>query len=208
MPAQLLSVNVSAARTVELDGAPISTGIYKEPVTGRVAVRGINIAGDDQGNRAVHGGPYRAAYAYADEDYRWWEGELKRPMMPGLFGENLTVRGLDVSGARIGEQWQIGTTLFEVTSPRVPCSRLAMKLADLTIVKTFARALRPGAYLRILTEGMIAADDPIAIVHRPEHALSVARMAEIVLFDHASARELLVPQIPPRWREWVEERAS
>jgi MOSC domain-containing protein YiiM len=204
---ELISVNVSAIKSVVIDGKSITTGIFKEPVSGRIALRGVNVGGDDQADRSVHGGPDRAAYVYAAEDYAWWEDELARALPPGTFGENLTVHGLDVSNARIGEEWQIGTALVQVTSPRVPCFKLAAKMNDPKIVKKFARALRPGAYLRIVTEGDIGAGDAITVVSRPAHDLTVATMANIVLFERARARELLVPEIPAHWRTWVEEQA-
>jgi MOSC domain-containing protein YiiM len=203
---ELISVNVSAIKSVVIDGKSITTGIFKEPVSGRIALRGVNVGGDDQADRSVHGGPDRAAYVYAAEDYAWWEDELARALPPGTFGENLTVHGLDVSNARIGEEWQIGTALVQVTSPRVPCFKLAAKMNDPKIVKKFARALRPGAYLRIVTEGDIGAGDAITVVSRPAHDLTVATMANIVLFERARARELLVPEIPARWRAWVEDQ--
>lgn len=204
---ELVSVNVSPVRTLAHDGQAVATGIDKRPVVGRIALRGVNLAGDDQADRRVHGGPDRVAYAYAAEDYRWFEAELGRALSPGSFGENLTTHGLDVSGARIGERWSIGTAVLEVTSPRVPCFKLGMKLGDPAVVKTFARALRPGAYLRIVTEGEIGAGDPIAIVSRPKHDLTVATMVNILLFEHDRARELLVADLPEKWRAWVDERA-
>ncbi len=208
MMSELISVNVSALKSLVIDGESIPTGIFKESVSGRVALRGVNVAGDDQGDRSVHGGPDRVAYAYAQEDYAWWERELGRRLTPGTFGENLTVRGLDVSNARIGEQWQIGTALVAVTSPRVPCFKLAAKMNDPKIVKKFARALRPGAYLRIVTEGEIGAGDAITVISRPDHELTVATMASIILFEHERAHELLVPEISARWRAWVRDREA
>ena len=204
---ELVSVNVSMVQTRTHDGKAVETGIDKRPIAGRLALRGVNLAGDDQADRRVHGGPDRVAYAYAAEDYRWFEAELGRALAPGSFGENLTTHGLDVSGARIGERWSIGTAVLEVTSPRVPCFKLGMKLGDPAIVKTFARALRPGAYLRIVTEGEIGAGDPISILSRPTHDLTVAAMANILLFEHDRARELLVADLPEKWRVWVDERA-
>ncbi len=204
----IVSVNISAVKSLIIDGESVPTGIFKEPVNGCVALRGVNVAGDDQGDRSVHGGPSRAAYAYAQEDYAWWEGELGRSLSPGTFGENLTVRGIDVSNARIGEQWEVGSAVVQVTSSRVPCFKLAAKMNDPTIVRKFARALRPGAYLRIVTEGEIGAGDAITVISRPRHGLTVATMAKIVLFERDRARELLVPEIPEHWRAWVEERAG
>jgi MOSC domain-containing protein YiiM len=127
-PRSIVSVNTGAVRTVERGGKRITTGIFKEPAAGRVRLRGVNLDGDDQADRGVHGGPDRAAYAYAAEDYDWWERELGRACAPGTFGENLTTRGIDVSGALIGERWRVGSAVVAVTSPRVPCYKLAMKM--------------------------------------------------------------------------------
>src|SRR5471032_1681176 len=101
---RVLSVNVSDVRTVEYNGSRVSTGIFKLPVDGRVRIDGVNLDGDDQADRENHGGPNRAAYAYADEDYAWWQSTLGRPLPPGKFGENFTLRGIDVSHALVGER--------------------------------------------------------------------------------------------------------
>src|SRR4051794_16466748 len=108
------SVNVGAVQSVEVDGRSVLTAIWKSPVDGRVALRGVNLAGDDQGDRTVHGGPDKAVYAYAREDYDWWASELGRSLEPGTFGENLTVAGLDLNASVIGERWEVGTALLEV----------------------------------------------------------------------------------------------
>ena len=208
MQAQLVSVNVSPVKTVQHGTAHVTTAIYKTPVAGRVAVRGVNLAGDEQADRAIHGGPNQVAYAYAEEDYAWWETQLNRPLPPGTFGENLTTRGLDVNGAAIGEQWRIGSCVFGVTGPRVPCSKLAMSVGDPAFVRTFARALRPGAYLSVVEEGDVGTGDAVEVLRRPQHGLTIARMAEIYLFDHPSAAELLaVAELPPDWRAWAQERS-
>ena len=131
----------------------VSTAIWKAPVEGRIAVRGVNLDGDDQADRSVHGGPDKAVYAYSIEDTRAWEAELGRELEPAAFGENLTTEGLDVSGAVLGERWRIGTTLLEVAQPRLPCFKLALRMNEPSFVKRFAQASRPGAYLRIIEEG-------------------------------------------------------
>src|SRR3954454_21636887 len=105
------SLNVGSPRSVQVDGHAVLTAIWKRPVEGRVPLRGVNLRGDDQADRTVHGGPDKAVYAYAVEDTEWWEAELGRPLGPAAFGENLTVRGLPVSEAVIGEQWAVGTAL-------------------------------------------------------------------------------------------------
>ena len=205
--ASVRSVNVAAIRTVEIDGEAVPTGIYKTPVAGRVSLHGVNLAGDDQADRQNHGGPDRVVYAYAREDYDWWSERLGRQLAPGTFGDNLTLDGIDVSGAKIGERWSVGSTMLQVTSPRVPCFKLAHVMNDNRFIKEFARALRPGAYLRVLEEGEIGAGDAAAIVEpRPTHDLSVREMARIFLFDRANVRALLAaPELPDSWRTWVLE---
>jgi MOSC domain-containing protein YiiM len=204
-----VSVNVSAARTVEYGGEHVTTGIFKQPVEGKVALRGVNLAGDDQANREVHGGPERAVYAYAEEDYGWWRERLERALNPGRFGENLTTAEIDVNGALIGERWRAGTAILQVTAPRLPCSKLAMAMDDRTFVRAFSQALRLGAYLAVVEEGEIGAGDRVEIVSRPSHELTVAGMAQIYLFDRARVHEMLVaPELPESWREWAAEHSG
>ena len=117
----LVSVNVGRPREIEWLGKRGTTAIWKAPVEGRVPVAGVNLAGDDQADRRFHGGPDKAVYAYAGEDYDWWSRELDRPLEPGTFGENLTLQGLDVTAAVVGERWAIGSALLEVAQPRTPC---------------------------------------------------------------------------------------
>ena len=122
--ARVLSVNVGRVREFDYSGRPAKSAIWKSPVAGRIAARGVNLEGDDQADRKAHGGPDKAIYAYAVEDVRWWESELRRSLPVGQFGENLTTEGIDVNGALVGERWEVGTTLLEVSEPRVPCWRL------------------------------------------------------------------------------------
>jgi MOSC domain-containing protein YiiM len=206
MEASVLSVNVARVRTVDNGGKPLRTAIGKRPVTGSLGVHALSIAGDEQADHRYHGGPERAIYAYACEDYDWWSERVGRPLAPGLFGENLTTRGLDVNGARIGERWRIGSAVVQVTAPRTPCSKLAYVMDDPRFVKTFGKALRPGAYLRVIEEGSIAAGDRAEVLSRPDHGLTVAGMANIFLFDHAAIPSALaVPELPDFLREWALE---
>jgi MOSC domain-containing protein YiiM len=207
--ASVVSVNVGLPRAVELEGRSITTAIWKQPVAGRVAVRGVNVAGDGQADRSVHGGADKAVYAYAREDTDWWEAELGRPLGDGTFGENLTVRGLDVSNALVGERWRIGTAVLEVSQPRLPCFKLGLRMGDPRFVKRFASALRPGAYLRIVREGEIRAGDQIEVMHRPAHEITIELIARAYLRDHELAPRLLeAPELPEGWREWVAKRAE
>jgi MOSC domain-containing protein YiiM len=205
----VIAVNVGRPRNVMVGDRVVSTAIWKEPVSGRVAVRGVNVVGDDQADRSVHGGPDKALYAYASEDAAWWGQRLGRELGPAPFGENLTTRGLDVSGARIGERWAIGSTLLEVRQSRMPCYKLGLRMDDPRFLRTFAQADRPGAYLAILREGDVGAGDPVEIVHRPDHDVTVALMHRALLQDHDLLSELLAaPELMPKWRAFVLERTG
>ncbi len=186
----------------------VKTGIWKRPLEGRVPVRGVNVAGDDQGDRSVHGGPDKAVYAYAREDTDWWERELGRELPHGVFGENLTLRGVDVTGALIGERWRIGSVLLEVAEPRFPCWKLGLRFGDPKMLKRFAAARRPGAYLRIAEEGELGGADEVVVVARPAHDLTIAAFAHAYLEDHSQLPRLLIPEVSEAWRDWVRDRAA
>jgi MOSC domain-containing protein YiiM len=182
---RLLSVNVGLPRVVPRGKRTARTAIWKDPVDGRVAVRMENIDGDRQADLRVHGGADKAVYAYAGEDTRFWSDALGLDLGPGAFGENLTTEGIDQTNAVIGEHWAIGTTLLEVCQPRFPCFKLGLRFGDPQMLKRFALARRPGAYLRVIEEGEIGAGDAIDVVHRPDHEVTIALVNEAVLHDHA-----------------------
>src|ERR1700745_197388 len=125
--ATVLSVNVGQTRECDYAGRHAKSAIGKSPVAGRIAARGVNLEGDDQADRKAHGGPDKSVYAYAIEDYRWWEEKLGRSRQYGEFGENLTTEGVAVNDARVGERWAIGTAVFEVSEPRIPCWRVVVR---------------------------------------------------------------------------------
>jgi len=203
---RLVSVNVGRPRTIDWQSATVTSGIWKHPINGRVAVQGVNLTGDDQADRRAHGGPDKAVYAYAVSDYRFWELELGIAHEPGLFGENLTIDGLDVSGALIGERWLIGSAIFEVSQPRVPCYKLGIRLEDPAFPRRFAPAGRPGAYLRIVREGSVAAGDQVSVIHRPDHEVTVAFVARAYHVDRSLVPRLLeVPELSSSWRDWAEK---
>lgn len=204
----VLSVNVGTPRLVRIGRRTVKTAIYKHPVEGPVALRDHGVEGDRQANPSVHGGPEKAAYAYAIEDYRWWESELGRELEPGTFGENLTLAGIDVSGALVGERWRIGDAVVEVSEPRQPCSKLGRRMEDPRFVKRFARALRPGAYLRIVEEGTIAAGEAVEILARPDHSVSMRLMSRIALGERELIPRLREAEaLGERWRELAGEAA-
>ena len=208
MSGRLLSVNVAEMREIPRRGRMVKTGIWKLPVEGRVAVRGVNVDGDRQADLRVHGGEFQALYAYAREDYDWWQAELGRELEPGTFGENLTLAGVEVTGARVGERWRIGSALVEVSLPRIPCFKLAHRMEDSKFVKRFAQARRPGTYLRILEEGELGAGDPVEVVHRPGHEVTIGLLNEIKLFDASLAATVgeARDELPDGWLDWVAAR--
>jgi MOSC domain-containing protein YiiM len=205
----VLSVNVGVTRTFVAGTHSFTSAIGKRPVAHRVALRGVNLAGDEIAAPDVHGGPDRVAYAYAAEDYEWWERELGRPLAHGLFGENLTVRGLDVSGATIGEEWRIGSAVVRVTSPRIPCFKLAHVVGEPAFVKHFAHAHRPGAYLAIVTEGDVGAGDAVEVLSRPERGLALDEFTRIYFGARERLPELLAaPHMTDAWRAWAERELA
>ncbi len=208
MAGSVLSVNVAQMREIERHGELVRTGIWKHPVTGPVAVRGVNVEGDDQGDRSVHGGPDKAVYAYAREDIDWWESELGRELPDGVFGENLTLKGVDPSKALVGERWRIGSVVLEVSEPRIPCWKLGVRFGDPRMLKRFAKARRSGTYLRIVEEGSLAAGDDVELVSLPAHDLTIEAFLHAYFDDRSQLRRLLIPEVSESWRDWVLERAA
>lgn len=201
---RISSVNIGSVRTVRLGGRAVRTAIWKSPVSRAVPLRGVNLEGDDQADRSVHGGPDKAVYAYALEDTRWWEGELGRPLEPGTFGENLTTSGIDLAAAIIGERWEVGTSVLEVAQPRTPCYKLGIRMGDRRFPARFAAAGRPGAYLRIITEGVVGAGDDIVVVSRPGHGVTIGTVERAYHADpNLVARLLDAPQLPASWTHWA-----
>lgn len=196
--AKVLSVNVAAALPNPDARTGGLTGIDKRPTSGPVAVRapgpkptglGSGLVGDVIGNHRFHGGDDQAVYAYAREDLDAWQVSMGRELANGMFGENLTTTGVDVTGARIGERWRIGAggLLLEVSRPRIPCRTFAAWLAVRGWVKTFTAAAVPGAYLRVVQPGPVCAGDAISVVGRPDHDVTVG----LVFRAMTTERELL-----------------
>lgn len=205
---KVVSVNVGKKRTVEFRGGSVSTGIYKAPVEGEVRLEGVNVTGDDQADRRVHGGVDKAVYAYASEDYEWWGKQLGRNLQPGMFGDNLTTQGIDVGGSLVGQLWRIGDATLEVSQPRMPCYKLGIRMGDSGFPEVFSAAGRPGTYLRILEEGSLAAGDRIELGPTPDHGLTVADISRIYLRDHHEAGRLLeAPALPESWKRWARKFA-
>ena len=205
----MVSVNVGTARRIDAGRKPVTSAIWKSAVEGPVAVRGVNLDGDEQADRSVHGGRDKAVYAYASEEISAWEAELGRELGSGAFGENLTTEAIDVSGALVGERWRIGTALLEVAQPRLPCFKLGIRMADPHFLRRFAKASRPGAYLRIIEEGHLSRGDPIDvdIEHLPDHGVTMRLVSDAILLDATLiAQALEAPALPEQLRDWMAAR--
>jgi MOSC domain-containing protein YiiM len=196
----IASVNVGAVRSIEWQGHTVTTGIWKDPVDGPVRVAGVNLAGDDQADRRVHGGPDKAVYAYATEDYGWWAATDGRPYPPGTFGENLTTSGLDLRSAAIGDRWHVGTAVLEVAQPREPCFKLGIRMGEELFPGRFEAAARPGAYLRIVHPGELAAGAAIEVTPAAAPSIAVGQLVRGELPDSLLHQIADDPRVPEGWR--------
>ncbi len=215
----MLSVNLARVRP-NPDAPSRPTGIDKSAVDESVMVRspgpmrdglGSGLVGDTIGNQKLHGGDDQAVYAYAREDLDGWEALLARPLRNGMFGENLTTSGLDVTEALIGERWRIGTDgpLLEVSAPRTPCRTFSAFLELDKWIKTFTTAAKPGAYLRVISPGVVRAGDHISVDHRPDHNVTIglvfrARMSDPDLLPKLLAADALSSELKTYVRRRVE----
>lgn len=208
---KLISVNLGLPREVLWKGRKVSTGIFKEPVEGAVKVRSMNLEGDGQADLTVHGGRDKAVYAYAAEHYDFWREELPEMNLPfGMFGENLTAEGLFETEVNIGDRLRIGTALFEVTQPRMPCYKLGVKFGRDDIIKKFLQSERSGIYFAVLEEGEIKAGDPVEFVSRDANQISVTDIARLYASEKQNTellhRALKVEALAKDWREYFLER--
>lgn len=208
-PGRLVSVNVGRPQKVQMGWRARTTGIFKEPQPGRVRVAGVTVGADVQVDKKHHGGPSKAVYAYAVEDYEWWTAELGRELPPGTFGENLTTEGIDVNGALIGEVWVINDVAIQVTDPRIPCSTLRARMGIPGFVKRFAASRRFGAYFRIVKEGDLGAGDAIEVIERPDHGVSVAQVGAAYFDGDLEAAIQIYEALgrPQDRRGWIEQLA-
>jgi len=215
---KVLQVNLGVPRSNPAKQLAM-TGIDKRPVDRPVLVRapgpkktGLHsgLVGDPIGDIKHHGGDDQAVYAYAREDYDWWEEELGRQLAGGAFGENLTTEGIDVNAALIGEIWRIGDELeLQPTFGRVPCATFQARMQEPQWLKRFTKANRTGAYLRVITPGQVQAGDAISVVYRPVKSVSIAEAFRIYMVDRGSLARLLdAESLPADLREEVEDRLT
>lgn len=210
---KLLSVNVGLPREVTYRGRTYPTAIYKEPVEGRVMLHALNLDGDRQGNLETHGGTYMAVYVYSYDHYGHWARHLERDDLSyGAFGENFTVEGLHEDEVNIGDVFRVGGATVQVTEPRTPCHKLAMKFASEALIKTFLESGRVGFYLRVLEEGEVGAGDPIEQVSRDPEGLTVLETVRLWTDKNADSealnRALRVEALSPKWRAALEKKLA
>lgn len=191
MNGRIVSVNVGAVREIVYRGRPRTTAIWKQPAAGRLSVLTEQVSGDHQADLSVHGGPAKAVYSYAAEDYAWWSEELGERLGPGTFGENLTTAGIDLNDLRIGQQVRAGTALLEVTRPRFPCWKLGFRMGTQKFPRRFLEAARAGTYFAVVEQGDVGAGDPILPALPPTHPVTVGLIAHLNHADRQLAALLL-----------------
>ena len=206
---RLISVNVGLPREVSWQGGTVTTGIFKQPVAGRVRVRQLNLDGDRQADLDVHGGPSKAVYVYPSEHYPYWRDKFPDIEMPwGMFGENFTLEGLLEYQVNIGDRLRIGRAEFMVTEPRMPCYKLGIKFGRKDIIPRFLKSRRSGFYLAVLDEGEVEAGDAIRHVSKAEQSVTVTDIVRI--YDDRRNRDLDLihraietPALPDAWRDYL-----
>jgi MOSC domain-containing protein YiiM len=209
---KVLSVNVALPRLIAWKGQTFNTGIFKKPVAGPVMMRQLDFDGDRQADLSVHGGPYKAVYAYPSEHYEFWRKELPGMDLPwGQFGENLTTEGLNEEDTHIGDVLRIGQATVQVTQPRVPCFKLAAKFQRDDILKRFLQTGRSGFYVSVIEEGLVAAGDAIERIQEDANGITVSDINK--LFNRGTDRALLrrvtlLEALPVDWREHFAEQLA
>jgi MOSC domain-containing protein YiiM len=212
----IVSLNVGLPRDVLWHGRTVTTGIYKDPVEGRVAVRTLNLDGDRQADLIVHGGEYKAVYCYPVEHYAFWKKELPGQDIPtAIFGENFTTEGLPEDSVHLGDRFSVGSAEFIVTQPRLPCYKLGVRFGSDDMVKHFLLSGRFGYYLAVTREGEVGAGDEIKRIAKDTNAVPVSEITRLYITkrfnreDIASLRRALqVGALPDSWKDYFRERLA
>jgi len=210
---KIVSLNVGLPREVLWHGRPVTTGIYKSPVAGRVAFRTLNLDGDRQADLSVHGGEHKAVYCYPLEHYGYWKDELPGRDLPmGMFGENFTTAGM-LEDVHLGDRFAVGSAEVVVTQPRLPCYKLGVRFGSDDMVRRFMASGRTGFYLAVTREGEVGAGDAMKPISRDANAVPVSEITRLYIAkrfgdeDAASLRRALqVPALPESWKEYFRER--
>ncbi len=207
---KVISVNVGIPREVIHKGKTVTTGIFKEPVAGRIRVRTLNLDGDRQADLSVHGGPSKAVYAYPSEHYGYWRQELPGMDLPwGMFGENLTTEGLLEDLVNIGDRFRVGSAEVMVTEPRLPCYKLGVKFGREDIIKRFLQSGRTGFYVAVLREGEVGAGDGIERIGRDRNNITIPDITRLYVNRNYSKTDLemlhrvaALEALPESWRSY------
>jgi len=205
---KVISLNVARPRLAVYKGATINTGIFKKPVSGRVALRTLNLDGDRQADLTVHGGPYKAVYAYPSEHYEYCRGELPGMDLPwGMFGENFTTEGPAEDDLHVGDRFRVGWAILMVRQPRMPCYKLAAKFQRDDMIERFLVSGRSGFYFSVEQEGDVGAGDTIELISRNQGGITIAEMNRLFVRERYN-RDLLQKAIataalPESWRDYL-----
>lgn len=207
---KILSLNVGLPRLVARNEEPVSTGIFKQPVAGRVRLRTLNLDGDRQADLSVHGGPYKAVYVYPSEHYDFWKGELPGMDLPwGMFGENFTSTGFSETAVNIGDKFRVGTADVMVTQPRLPCYKLGIRFGRADMIKRFLASERTGFYLSVLQEGEVGAGDAFELLHNDLHQVTVTDIVRLYTTEKNNSellrRAIAVAALPESWRGYFQD---
>jgi MOSC domain-containing protein YiiM len=186
---QIVSINVAQPVTIRFNGEDVLTGLFKKPVDGQVSITPMGLAGDAIIDKSVHGGLDQAVYLYHKEDYDWWSNELGRDIPYGTFGENLTLAGSDDIAWVIGDRLEVNGVVLEITAPRTPCFKLAVRMDDSGFMKKFANAVRPGAYARVIKEGSVAVGNSISV---EKTTMDYATVKEIFELWHSNNKSTAI----------------
>ena len=210
---KLISLNVSLPRLVEHNGEPVATGIFKEPVEGPVMLRTLNLDGDRQADLSVHGGPYKAVYAYPSEHYEFWKNELPEMTLPfGMFGENFTTSGMFEDSVNVGDRFRVGTAELLATQPRLPCYKLGIKFNRPDILKRFLQSRRTGFYFAIAKEGEVTPGDEIELIRRDPNHIRIADITRLYAFEkddlETLRRAVTLEALPESWREYFQKQVE
>jgi MOSC domain-containing protein YiiM len=210
---KLISVNVGLPRFVTRNRDPVSTGIFKEPVAGRVMLRTLNVDGDRQADLSVHGGLSKAVYVYPSEHYDYWKHEFPEMKLPwGMFGENFTTAGLFESTLSIGDKFRVGSAIVMATEPRMPCYKLGIRFGRPDIVKRFLASERTGFYFAVLQEGEVEVGDPIELIEGSKDSLRVSDITGLYTHEKHNIRLLRsaieVAALPESWRSYFRHRLA
>jgi MOSC domain-containing protein YiiM len=211
--AKLISVNVGLPRVVISNGETVSTGIFKEPVAGRVILRTLNLDGDRQADLSVHGGPSKAVYVYPSEHYDYWKRELPDIELPwGMFGENFTTAGLFESKLNIGDKFRVGSAVVVVTEPRMPCYKLGIRFGRADIVKRFLASERTGFYFTVLQEGEVGVGDQLELIEGSKRNVRVSDITQLYTREKHNIellrRAIDVEALPESWRSYFQHRLA